>query len=333
MIMKREFLASLCTRSGLCMLALKMPARSGIICLNYHRIGNPNKAEHDRGLFSATADDFDAQVGYVKSHFDIVSPDDLDICRRKSGRYALITFDDGYLDNYDVAFPILRRHGAVATFFISTGFLDCPRLPWWDEVAWMVRQSARTAIDLRPWLDRPVVFDEPDRENAVRALLRRYKALPSDVTDQYLCAIGNATGTRRRTPEDNVDGVWMTWDMVREMRAAGMSVGGHTVSHPVLSRMPRERQLQEIEGCGRRIVEELGESMAYFSYPVGGPQAFNDDTRSCLRQAGVRYAFSYHGGVTQFDQWDCYDVRRSAVECDMSFDLFRARLALPQVFK
>jgi hypothetical protein len=96
--------------------------------------------------------------------------------------------------------------------------------------------------------------------------------------------------------------------------------------------MPRERQHEEVAGCGRRLAEELGEPMGAFSYPVGHLDAFNDDTRECLKEAGVRFAFSYYGGYRRFDDWDDFDVRRLAVESYMSLEWVQARSVLPQLF-
>jgi peptidoglycan/xylan/chitin deacetylase (PgdA/CDA1 family) len=111
-----------------------------------------------------------------------------------------------------------------------------------------------------------------------------------------------------------------------------MSIGGHTINHPILAQMLPEQQWQEISGCGERFKEELGEPMLYFSYPVGGLGSFNDDTRACLEKAGVRYAFSYYGGFRRFDEWDKYDIRRIAVESYIGTDWFRAIVTLPQFF-
>jgi peptidoglycan/xylan/chitin deacetylase (PgdA/CDA1 family) len=305
---------------------------SGVLALNYHRIGEAARSAYDHGLWSATVDGFDVQVGWLKSHFDIISPDDLPaVLAARTGRHVLITFDDGYRDNYTGAFPVLKRHGVPATFFVATGFIDAPALPFWDEIAWMVRTSHKASVELRPWLPTPVVFDEPDRERAVRAVLRAYKSLPAASTDEFLRAVGEAAGTGRHGAAE-VAGLWMTWDMLREMRTVGMSIGGHTVHHPILARLRREGQLREIAGCGRRLADELGEPMRSFSYPNGDPEAFNEDTRACLREAGVRFAFSYYGGFRTFDDWDNLDVRRVAIESDTTPDWFKAMVALPRVF-
>ena len=303
--------------------------RAGVVCLNYHRIGDGRRSPFDRGLWSATADGFDRQLRWLAARFDVVSPRDLpDVLRARRGRHVLVTFDDGYLDNFTAAYPILRAHRLPATFFVATGFIDDGwRLPPWDEIAWMVRTSTRSTVAL-PTAPPAVPFDEPDRERAIRALRQRFRALPGGVADRFLDALGEAAGTGRFAPA-NPDRLWMTWDMLREMRDGGMTIGGHTISHPLLSQLSRDEQWKEIAGCGRRLAEELGEPMSVFSYPFGKPGSFNADTRACLRDAGVRTAFTYHGGFGRLDDWDDHAVPRSAIEQDTTFREFRAEVMAP----
>src|SRR5262245_32303225 len=163
----------------------------------------------DRELWSADAELFEEQIRICKTHVDLIGPNDLPNVLNRKGRYALITFDDGYRDNYEVAFPILQRERVPAVFFVATGFLDHPRLPWWDEIAWMVRTSRRASIE---WTGGEIPFDEPDREVAVRSLLRGYKASPAGQVDEYLEALARATGTGRYNQSGRH--FWMTWDMV-----------------------------------------------------------------------------------------------------------------------
>jgi hypothetical protein len=176
-----------------------------------------------------------------------------------------------------------------------------------------------------------VPFDEPDRERAVAVVLRAYKSLPTEATGAFLDFLGGATASGRFSGTCGRQ-CWMTWDMVREMRDAGMVIGGHTAGHPVMSRLSAAQQRAEIDLCSRRLAEELGQPMRYFSYPVGERYAFTDVTRACLRNAGVQYAFSYYGGIRSFSAWDDLDVQRMAVESYMDFDWFRATLTLPALF-
>jgi peptidoglycan/xylan/chitin deacetylase (PgdA/CDA1 family) len=328
--MKEAIVPHLLCRSGLRFLLARTIPWSGVLVLNYHRVGNGNQSLFDRGLWSADAEAFTDQIRFCKSQFDLITPDDIPrVVAQASGRYALITFDDGYKDNYEIAFPILKAEGVPATFFVTTGFVDAPQLPWWDEIAWMVRTSRQDRVELPRWIPAPILFDEPDREGAVRTLLRAYKAMPAESTDLYLDAIAAATRSGR-CGKDAGSGLWMNWGMLREMRAAGMTVAGHTVTHPVLARISIKRQREEILGCGARLAEEMGEPMRYFSYPIGKPGSFDSVTQDCLRQAGVRYAFSYYGGFRRFGEWNNYDVRRVPVETYLTSEWFRSIVSLPQ---
>jgi peptidoglycan/xylan/chitin deacetylase (PgdA/CDA1 family) len=305
---------------------------SGIVGLNYHRIGDGRRSVFDRGLWSATAEEFDRQVRWLKTHFDPIAPSDIAaiVEGKRKGRHVLVTFDDGYADNYLEAFPILKSHRVPGTFFVATGFVDRPRLPWWDEIAWMIRESRRTSVTVPGFVEDAVPFDAPERERAIRTLLRVYKALPSDRNAAYVDALAEALGTGR-APPDLLDprGLWMTWEMLREMHAGGMTIGGHTVNHPILARMSRGDQASEIAGCERRLKEELGIAMHAFAYPVGSREAFNDDTRACLRASGVKTAFSYYGGFRPRERWDAYDIPRIAVEQETTFSDFRACVSFP----
>jgi peptidoglycan/xylan/chitin deacetylase (PgdA/CDA1 family) len=122
----------------------------------------------------------------------------------------------------------------------------------------------------------------------------------------------------------------MTWDMVRELRAAGMAIGGHTVSHQILSRMAPEAQWAEISGCLQRLERELGAPVRTFSYPVGQRDSFDQATLDCLRRAGVELAFTYHGGHAATGTMDLLTLPRLAVEQEQSFDQFRAAILAPR---
>jgi hypothetical protein len=162
-------------------------------------------------------------------------------------------------------------------------------------------------------------------------LLATYKSLPGDRVADFLDWAAEATGSGRADPSLGHD-VWMTWDMVREMRSAGMSIGGHTVNHPILGNLPLSEQAEEIAGCKRRLEAELGEPMRWFSYPVGNRRAFNRDTRACLEGLNVELAFSFYGGYGRPGHWDPFDIPRANMGRATTEQLFRATLTLPQLF-
>lgn len=327
---KVQLLAQVLDRLGGAHLG-KLARWNGVLGLNYHRIGAGAGSAYDRELFSATAEDFEEQMGFVARNFDVVAPEDLAGLRdTPRGRHVIVTFDDGYRDNFEIAFPILRSCGLQATFFVATGFLDGGHVAWWDEIAWMARRSSARVLS-GAWLERELSLADEHRDATIRELLRRYKALPGERCEAFLLWLAEATDSGRCPPSAARE-TWMNWDMVREMRAAGMSIGGHTVHHPVLSRLSPAEQVAEILGAAERLRAELGEPMRWFSYPVGGRKAFDEHTRRALARAGVELAFSYYGGHRRPGDWDPYDVRRIAIERDLDGPLFRATMFLPELF-
>ena len=328
----RDRAGRLLATRGLAALVRWLAPWNGLLVLAYHRIGDASVSLHDRDAWSATAAAFDAQLGFLKRHVDLIGANDLGAALDdRTGRRVMITFDDGYRDNYEAAYPVLRSHNLEATFFVSTGFLDQPRLSWWDEISWMVRASPRSVVPSAGWLPEPLPYDEPNRVTTVRALLRTYKSLSSERTEAFLDFLAEATASGR-APAAAADGLWMSWDMVRQLRAGGMSVGGHTVHHPVLAALPRSSQRAEIRGCGRRLADELGEPMRLFSYPVGLPGTYDDDTRACLSEEGVEFAFSLHGSSGRLAPDDRLDIPRTSVGPSMSVGDLAAVATLPRRF-
>jgi peptidoglycan/xylan/chitin deacetylase (PgdA/CDA1 family) len=308
---KRDRLAELLQRTRLGPALARAGAWRGLLVLNYHRIGDASHALYDPGVFSATADEFDAQLAVLARDAEVVGIEALLEPSTRSGRRVLLTFDDGYRDAHTLAFPLLSAHGLSATFFLATGFLDRPRLPWWDEIAWLVRRGGGGEDERGRWLDA-------------------YKRAPGPEADAVIARLAEETGGGRFG--EDAGELWLTWDMVREMRAAGQSFGGHTVEHPVLARWDAERQRAEIEGCAARLEAELGEPMRWFSYPVGLPGTFDATTESILRAAGVRFAFAFAGGHARWDRWDPVAIPRASVSHDTPRSRFSAMLAYPRVF-
>jgi peptidoglycan/xylan/chitin deacetylase (PgdA/CDA1 family) len=310
---KRRFVARMMERSPV----RRLSTWRGALILNYHRVGDASASQTDRSLWSASAEQFDAQLAELVRHADVIDPAALEeVVRTGSGRHVLLTFDDGYRDNYDVAFPLLRAHGLRATFFVTTGFLDDPRLPWWDEIAWMVRHG-----------DTPTA----NHAEVIAELVAAYKRLPASMTKRYLDEIAARRGAPRPSREAAAR-EWMTWDMVRELRRAGMAVGGHTVDHPVLASLPAIRQEQQVATCARRLQAELDEPMRLFAYPVGSRTAFTADTMRILRRHGVRMAFSFYGGYQHAGEWNPLDIPRAHVGPSCDVEMLRAMLNFPQLF-
>ena len=222
---------------------------------------------------------------------------------------ACITFDDGYADNATIAAPILARLRLTATFFIASGFLDGGRM-WNDTVIESVRIAEAptldlTAIDGGTW----AVSSDGERLAAIDGLLNRLKYLDQAERQAKVDAIAAAVGLPARSE------LMMTRQQVRELRRHGMSIGAHTVTHPILTTLPIDVARREIVDGRRDLEETLNERVKLFAYPNGKPTRDYDATHVALvRELGFDAAVSTAWGVSarhsdpfqlaRFTPWD-----------------------------
>lgn len=329
---RRERIAAVLTAPGIKRFVRRASRWRGVLVLNYHRIGEHAEQPWDHTLWSASAPAFDAHLEMLEQEAEVIGPQDVEQALHSGGRgrRVLLTFDDGYRDNFELAYPLLRRHGLTATFFLATGFIDRPHVAWWDQLAWMVRHASTERLPASEWLPDGLALNGAAQDAAIAVLVARYKALPSERAESFLEYVTQTGGSGPCGPEQ-AEELWMTWEMARELRAGGMTVGGHTITHPVLAQIPPERQEQEIAGCAQRLERELGEPMRWFAYPVGARDTFTSDTRRILSEHEVQLAFSFYGKLADFSRWDPLDVPRVHVGRELGPELLRTMVWLPQV--
>jgi len=258
---------------------------------------------------------FDEVCGWVKSWFNVL-PLDQAAAHLKAGtlpaRAACITFDDGYADNHDVAMPILQRHGLPATFFIATGFLDGGRM-WNDTVIESVRLSKASALDLGE-LGQFAISEPAEKSAAIDRIIQQIKYLP--VADRLAHTERIAHAAQVQLPGN----LMLTSAQVKAMRHAGMQIGAHTLSHPILSRLDDNEASAEIKGSKDFLEQLLSERVGLFAYPNGKPgQDYLTQHVSMVRQAGFDAAVSTAPGVSlaatdhfqlpRFTPWDKSRVR------------------------
>lgn len=237
--------------------------RGRLSVLIFHRV----HAQPDP-LFPSEVDarSFDAMLGWLQQLFNVM-PLDAAVAALRDGRLparaAAITFDDGYADNHQVALPILQRHGMAATFFIATGFLDGGRM-WNDTIIESVRLCPDAALDLEPMgLGRHALPDWPARRAAALAVIRQVKYRP---VAERLALVAEIAERARVRPSDRL---MMRSEQVRALRQAGMQIGAHTVSHPILARTAADEARAEIVASREALQSLLGERVGLFAYPNG----------------------------------------------------------------
>lgn len=264
---------------------------------------------------------FDQIVGWIASQFRILDP--VEACDRLfdgslPSRPAVITFDDGYRDNYTVALPVVQRHGVNAAFFVATGFLEGGMM-FNDRVIEAIRRASGGSIAVpganMGGTSKLPLRDVAERRAAIEAVLRTIKHLPPDERLKRVEALER--DTRAASPAGRQPGerMMMTPDQVATLRRAGMTVGGHTRTHPILLTLPDAEARAEISGGLDDLAGILGERPSIFAYPNGKPGGdFDERHVAMVRQAGCRYAFTTRAGAAdrqasafelpRFTPWD-----------------------------
>jgi peptidoglycan/xylan/chitin deacetylase (PgdA/CDA1 family) len=260
---------------------------SRLTVLTYHRV---LREPDPLNAGDIDAPGFDMQMRVLRSLFNVLPlPEALAQLQRRElvPRAVALTFDDGYADNAEVALPILRAHGLAATFFIATGYLDGGYM-WNDGVAEAIRHATLREIDGLP-LDSTAA-----RMRAIDTLRDRLKYLSPEERDAAVTALLNRCNAP--PPRD----LMMTSAQIRKLAESGMTLGGHTVRHPILKVLDESRARAEITSGKQQLESILDKPVELFAYPNGRPgQDYGEREVSLVREAGFTAAFSTrHGMVT-----------------------------------
>jgi peptidoglycan/xylan/chitin deacetylase (PgdA/CDA1 family) len=285
-------------------LALPLATRGRLTILIFHRVlPEPDALLHD--VWPAAV--FEDRMRWLRGTFNVL-PLDQAVQRLHAGtlpaRAAAITFDDGYRDNVEVAAPILARLGLTATFFIADGYLDGGRM-FNDTVYETLRRLPAGAIDLPVGEGgRVVLADATSRRAAADRLLRDLKYLPPPERLRVCEALA------ARLTEPLPDDLMMDARQVQELERLGMSVGGHTVNHPILTSVSADEARAEICNNKARLESLLGHPITLFAYPNGGPgRDYAAGHVAMVRDAGYEAAVSTSFGVSTRDT-DPYQLPR-----------------------
>ncbi len=263
------------------------------------------------------AQQFDAMLGWLRAWFQVL-PLDQAVRQLKAGtlpsRAAAITFDDGYADNHDVALPLLQRHGLCATFFIATGFLDGGRM-WNDTVIETVRRCRQPQLDLEALgLGRHPLADLAQRQAAIQTLIRGIKYQTVERRLQLTEAMAETVEVQ--LPRD----LMMSSAQLRRLHGAGMQIGAHTLSHPILARLDADAARREIDESRRQLQALLGERVGLFAYPNGRPGSdYLPEQARLVEELGFDAAVSTAWGaadrrcdpfqIPRFTPWDRSPLR------------------------
>ena len=305
--------------------------RGRVAILTYHRVVSDDmvRTEHIQPGMYVRAQSFETQMAYLSRRFVVLSLDDLlELWRadrlddRKS--YCVITFDDGWQDNYRYAFPVLRKHGLPATIFLATDFIGTTRWFWPDQLAFMlggsgwrtgreVRMALATALEEMPEIGEPERGKlrlrcrskdpiDPD------ALIEWCKKLRPPVVGQFVDRLSRALHVGLP-----VWRVLLDWDEVREMAGQGMTFGSHSCSHRIMTQIPLAEAKKELIDSRQAMLLQGVKPVPVFCYPNGN---HDQSIKALVRENGYLAALGCGIGLEGRQPEDKFALRRLSLHDD-----------------
>lgn len=306
--------------------------RHEVRILIYHRVVDLGRV-YDKENVSASPEQFDRQLDHIKRHYDVISFVDLIAAysgaRALPQRPLLITFDDGFTDNYTYAYPALAARNMSAAFFVTTDNIGKKELFWFDQVGFLVKHAREKSWTL---LDDTVVdLADQDRDSVLRQLLARLKTFPDDQRTKQIKILEDMT--LDGTEEIDEINYPMTWDQLREMANNGMEIYSHTCSHPILSTLNYEEHIRrELLVSKQKIEEEIGQACNVFAYPVGRKSSYDQRVLRLLKECGYDIACINETGTVNVNDDNKLELCRVPVDHFQNFQSFKSIVAQPHWF-
>lgn len=300
--------------------------RPAIHILQYHRVNN----DRDPFLGGLDVETFRSQMQHMVANFPMVTLDQFAAGDLPGHHkyYAAVTFDDGYRDNFICAFPILKQLGIPATIFLVTGYIDAEQLPWYDQVRLAFKLTTRT---------RFLISERGGPGGCLNTLSNRLRFMEQTLAwlrrlaeSERRRAMGEVFRALGVAHDLNLPNQMLRWEDVRQMSKNNVSFGAHTVTHPVLSRIPASELKQEIEISKQTIENRLQLPVSHFAYPFGQTNDFDEQAKCAVRSAGFKTAVTTVWGLNDPED-DPLELKRftpwetNPTEFKFRLDWFRFR--------
>lgn len=285
--------------------------------LLYHRVCH---IENDIWKIAVSPEEFEKQVKYLKEHYNILRFDeDWSNVREKS---IVITFDDGYVDNYKFAVPILKKYQVPATIFISTGNIDTDYEFWWDELETIIFNCNNLQI-LTYAGDDFYLNSAQEKKICCQQIRKKMMGMRIDQREKELIELRKRVGVDRSQRS-----LYRTMGLkeIQELsRIEEITIGAHTKTHCRLSDLPENLQLEEINQSKQTLEKIIGREVTTFSYPFGNSGDYTMQTIRAVKKCGFIRAAAVNGGLYLASQGE-YEVPRNNIPGEIKLEAFKKLL-------
>lgn len=334
--MKKKLLAYLLYYTGIFWLKLlwmKIFGSRKLRILCYHRVIDidPDTFEFDEDLVDATVVDFDKQMRFVSRHFNVITFKDF-IKYREKGKLPknplIITFDDGYKDNYTNAYPILKKYKLPATVFLATDYIGNNNLFWWDRVAYLIKHTSKKkiSIDIDGQIYSFDISDKKKKKKAIVEINRLLKMIDNSLKNRILENLENNLNV---VIDNSISrDICLSWEDIREMSKNGIDFEAHSCTHPILTNLPYKEMRKEILSSKKAIEAKLSRPVKFFAYPNGN---FDNLCKESVKEAGFIGACSYEYGTNNFNHEKIYELKRISMHIDITPLIFMVNVVFPEL--
>jgi len=325
----RYLLAVLFYYSGICSLlffVLSHWRRSPwILILTYHRVLDFHREwlDYSQPGMVVSRETFERQMQFLRKKFKVISFDQLDTVikgRENNKWYCLLTFDDGWRDNYVNAYPILKKFNLPATIFLVTDYIDTKELFWPEKLTQAlihfprekilkIFESHLVAQKIREMVDQTIKEKGKKKIEAIDKLIGGIKMVTPETRAELIEKIENIklNGKRRI----------LSWKEILEMSENGIHFGSHGLSHRLLTDLPSSQVWEELTKSKTKIEEKTKQPVLAFSYPNGN---YNPGIKRLVKRAGYVFACSARSGCN-CSSTDRFQLRRKNPHEDISTNL------------
>ncbi|MGY4758873.1 polysaccharide deacetylase family protein [Paenibacillus caseinilyticus] len=309
--------------SGAYFIANRLLGRGGLYIVGYHRIAENLNAD-DVHVLAVTRRNLENHFRFYAKGFELISMDEVEPLLRQgklTKDYMVVTFDDGYRDNYTLGIDLFRKYGVVPTIYLTAGAVDRRSVLWTDVIDTLVASTRLNEIRLSI-LNVSGTFPlttQTERVSLSEVLKNEIKRYDEQVKKDTLERLSRLFGV----PLAVEDSLLIEWHEVKELVRSGAIMGSHTLNHPTLSKIAHEDAVQEVTESRHLIEERLGSRVHHFAYPYGKQE---DYTQAIKRELAGIYTTSVTAidGINQPGQ-DVHQLKRIIVE-NISVHQLRIRL-------
>lgn len=256
----KKSISFICYYSGLLHLLRILDKKNRTLIIAYHTVDQTN---------------FEKQIKFLHKYYNVISFDDIDNPKinSKKGKKIIITFDDGYKNNLDIAYPILKKYDIPATIYVTTEFIEKNTYAWWDRIL-----NSNTKLNL------------PELKNNSPQNIEKF--------------VFQKTGLKPNSKKPSKY-KFMNWMELKQISDI-FTIGSHTVTHPILTQIPIRLAKNEIQNSKSIIEKKLKIKVNHFAYPNGN---FNEKLINLVKENGYKTATAYKKGYFKSDQMYCLNRR------------------------